>query len=268
MRFKVGDKVKLRDFTKKEIFDEIEEYSGCGMDVDYFDELEESYMRCYIGVEMTIIKVDMVKKCYETDLDCYFNWLFDDIMLKGCKMNKEEKENDKMKIKIKYFDGAKKLEKISKGDWIDLYANEDVFVPQGKRAMIPLGIAMELPEGYEAHVVPRSSTFKTWGIIQTNHMGVIDNSFCGDNDEWCMPVYCLESKHFVDTSDNDKIKSIKDVENGIIIDVTKNTFGTLIRKGDKISQFRVMEVQPSIEFEEVEVLDNKDRGMCGTTGAR
>ena len=97
---------------------------------------------------------------------------------------------------------------------------------------------------------------------------IIDNSFCGDNDEWHMPVYCLESKHFVDTSDNDKIKSIKDVENGIIIDTTKNTFGTLIHAGDKIAQFRVMENQPSIEFEEVESLGNEDRGMCGTTGAR
>jgi dUTP pyrophosphatase len=76
-----------------------------------------------------------------------------------------------MKIKIKYFNGATKLGKISKGDWIDLYANEDIFVEHNTRAMIPLGVAMELPKGYEAHVVPRSSTFKTWGIIQTNHFG-------------------------------------------------------------------------------------------------
>ena len=97
---------------------------------------------------------------------------------------------DKKTIRIKYFDDAKKLEKISKGDWIDLYANKDMFIPEGTRAMIPLGVAMELPEGYEAHLAPRSSTFKTWGIIQTNSVGVVDHSFMGDNDQWHMPVYC------------------------------------------------------------------------------
>ena len=103
-------------------------------------------------------------------------------------------------IRIKYFEGAKKLEKISKGDWIDLYANKDMFIPEGERAMIPLGIAMELPEGYEAHLAPRSSTFKTWGIIQTNHVGVIDHSFMGDNDQWHMPVYCLVGKEYANKS--------------------------------------------------------------------
>ena len=87
-----------------------------------------------------------------------------------------------MKIRIKYFEGANKLEKISKGDWIDLYANADVFIPVGEMKLVPLGIAMELPKGYEAHVVPRSSTFKKWGIIQTNHCGIIDCSYCVDKE--------------------------------------------------------------------------------------
>lgn len=152
---------------------------------------------------------------------------------------------DKKTIRIKYFDDAKKLEKISKGDWIDLYANKDMFIPEGSRAMIPLGVAMELPEGYEAHLAPRSSTFKTWGIIQTNHVGVIDHSFCGDNDQWHMPVYCLMGKHEYE-----------------------DQIGTWIHKGNKIAQFRIMEIQPTIEFEEVEVLGNDDRGMCGTTGTK
>ena len=130
-----------------------------------------------------------------------------------------------MKIRIKYFDNAKNLETIDKGNWCDLYANKDIFIPEGKRAMIPLGVAMELPEGYGAHLAPRSSTFKTWGIIQTNHVGVIDNSFCGDNDQWYMPVYCLEPKNFID-----------------------GKYGTLIKKGDKIAQFRIMEIQPKLEF--------------------
>ena len=111
--------------------------------------------------------------------------------------------------------------------------------------MIPLGVAMQLPEGYEAHVVPRSSTFKTWGIIQTNHIGIIDNSYCGDNDQWFYPAYCLEPKNFID-----------------------NQYGTLIRKGDKIAQFRIIEVQPKLEFEKVELLGNKDRGGFGSTGSK
>ena len=157
---------------------------------------------------------------------------------------------DKKTIRIKYFDDAKKLEKISKGDWIDLYANKEMFILEGERAMIPLGVAMELPEGYEAHLAPRSSTFKTWGIIQTNHVGVIDHSFCGDNDQWHMPVYCLMGKNEINRVTGRIVK------------------GTHIHKGDKIAQFRIIEVQPRIEFEEVEVLGNEDRGMCGTTGTR
>ena len=150
-----------------------------------------------------------------------------------------------MKIKIKYFDNAKELNIIEKGNWCDLYANKDMFIPEGEKMMIPLGVAMQLPEGYEAHVVPRSSTFKTWGIIQTNHVGIIDNSYCGDNDQWFYPTYCLEPKNFID-----------------------NQYGTLIRKGDKIAQFRIIEVQPKLEFEKVELLGNKDRGGFGSTGSK
>lgn len=156
-----------------------------------------------------------------------------------------------MNIKIKYFDGARKLEVISKGNWIDVYANEDIMIEEGKRAMIPLGFAMQLPEGFEAHLAPRSSTFKTWGIIQTNHVGVIDNSYCGDNDQWFYPAYCLMGK-----------KTIYDREIGEFIKYTE------IKKGDKIAQFRIIEIQPSIEFEEVEVLGNDDRGSFGSTGTR
>ena len=97
-----------------------------------------------------------------------------------------------MKIRIKYFEEARKLEKISKGNWIDVYANKDVFVPVNEREMIPLGFALELPQGWEGHLAPRSSTFKTWGIIQTNSVGVVDDTYIGDNDQWHMPVYCLQ----------------------------------------------------------------------------
>lgn len=150
-----------------------------------------------------------------------------------------------MKLRIKYFDDAKRLEKISKGNWIDVYANEDVFVIKNNFEKIPLGFALELPEGWEGHLAPRSSTFKTWGIIQTNSIGVVDDTYIGDNDQWCMPIYCLEPK-----------------------DSLGGLSGTWIRKGDKIGQFRIMETMPDIEFEEVEKLDNKNRGGFGTTGTK
>ena len=100
-----------------------------------------------------------------------------------------------MKIRIKYFEESTKLKKIAKGNWIDVYANKDVFVKVNERAMIPLGFALELPRGWEAHLAPRSSTFKTWGIIQTNSVGVVDDTYIGDNDQWHMPVYCLQGKN-------------------------------------------------------------------------
>lgn len=153
-----------------------------------------------------------------------------------------------MIIRIKYFDKATKL-KITKGNWIDVYANKDVFVKCGERAMVPLGFALELPEGWEGHLAPRSSTFKTWGIIQTNSVGVVDDTYIGDNDQWHMPVYCLQGKD-IESENGEEVK------------------GTWIRKGDKIGQFRIMEVMPEIEFEEVESFGNKDRGGFGTTGTK
>ena len=154
-----------------------------------------------------------------------------------------------MIIRIKYFDKATKLKKITKGNWIDVYANKDVFVKWGERAMVPLGFALELPEGWEGHLAPRSSTFKTWGIIQTNSVGVVDDTYIGDNDQWHMPVYCLQGKD-IESENGEEVK------------------GTWIRKGDKIGQFRIMEVMPEIEFEEVESFGNKDRGGFGTTGTK
>lgn len=155
-----------------------------------------------------------------------------------------------MIIRIKYFDKATKLKKITKGNWIDVYANKDVFVKCGERAMVPLGFALELPEGWEGHLAPRSSTFKTWGIIQTNSVGVVDDTYIGDNDQWHMPVYCLQGKDIESDDNGEEIK------------------GTWIRKGNKIGQFRIMEVMPEIEFEEVESFGNKDRGGFGTTGTK
>lgn len=139
-------------------------------------------------------------------------------------------------IKIKYY--TDKIEKLTyidgKSDWIDLRAAEEVTLQKGEFKLIPLGVAMELPKGYEAHVVPRSSTFKNFGIIQTNHQGVIDCSYCGDNDQWFMPVYAVRD--------------------------------TQIHVNDRICQFRIMENQPKLFFDEVECLGNADRGGHGSTG--
>ena len=139
-------------------------------------------------------------------------------------------------IKIRYFsEDIERLRYIDgKSDWIDLRAAERVELKAGEFRLIRLGIAMELPAGYEAHVVPRSSTFKTWGLLQTTSMGVIDGSYCGDNDEWRMPVYA-----------------------------TRNT---VVEKGDRICQFRIVENQPRILFETVEHLEGADRGGFGSTG--
>ncbi len=140
-------------------------------------------------------------------------------------------------IKIKYFNSnLERPSKISKGDWIDLRAAEDVVLYEGQYYTIPLGIAIELPEGYEAHIVPRGSTFKNFGIIQTNHCGVVDESYKGDNDRWFMPVYAL-----------------KDCR---------------INFNDRICQFRIIEKMPEIEFVEVESLENEDRGGHGSTGIK
>lgn len=139
-------------------------------------------------------------------------------------------------IRIKYFsDEIEKLTYIeNKSDWIDLRAAADVSLKKGEFALIPLGVAMELPAGYEAHVVPRSSTFKNFGVIQTNHMGVIDESYCGDNDQWYMPVL-----------------AVRDTE---------------IHVNDRICQFRIMKHQPVIHFEERDTLHHTDRGGFGSTG--
>ena len=144
---------------------------------------------------------------------------------------------EKMDIKIKYFtEKIEKIAPISKGDWIDLRAAQKVELKAGEFKLIPLGVAMQLPRGYEAHVCPRSSTFKNFGVIQTNSMGIIDNSYCGDNDQWFFPAFALRD--------------------------------TVINVNDRICQFRIMENQPQLQFITVEKLENEDRGGHGSTGVK
>ena len=138
-------------------------------------------------------------------------------------------------IKVKYHsEELQKIEKIEQGDWIDLRAAERVELKQGDFKLISLGISVQLPHGYEAHIAPRSSTFKKWGILQVNSVGVVDESYCGENDIWRMPVYA--------------------------------TRDTVIECNDRICQFRVMHNQPPIEFETVEKLGGVSRGGFGSTG--
>ena len=139
-----------------------------------------------------------------------------------------------MLIKVKYFTDVEPIKAIKGGDWYDLRSAEDVTMKAGEYRLIPLGVGMKLPKGYEAHVVPRSSTYKNWSIVQGNSMGVIDNSYCGDNDQWMFPAIA-----FIDT---------------------------FIPKGSRICQFRIMKKQPNIDFGVVSHLDDVSRGGFGSTG--
>ena len=137
-------------------------------------------------------------------------------------------------IKIKYFNDVQEIEALEIGDWIDLRAAESVDIKAGEYKLIRLGVAMELPEGYEALVAPRSSTFKNYGILLANSLGIIDESYKGDNDEWKFLAYATRDTH--------------------------------VEKNDRICQFRIIEHQPKIKLTKVESLGNADRGGIGSTG--
>ena len=137
-------------------------------------------------------------------------------------------------MKLNIFSDIEPVQAIKGGDWIDLRAAETVKMKAGEFKLIPLGVGMRLPRGYEAHVVPRSSTFKRYGILQTNSYGIIDNSYCGDDDQWMFPALAMRD--------------------------------TTIFKGDRICQFRIVGNQPEIEFVTIDRLESKSRGGFGSTG--
>jgi dUTP pyrophosphatase len=141
-------------------------------------------------------------------------------------------------IRIKYHvEGLPELDFIEeKSDWIDLRASERIEMKRGEFRIIPLGVSMQLPDGYEAHIAPRSSTFMKYGILQTNSVGVIDNSYCGDGDIWGMPALAVRD--------------------------------TVIEKGDRICQFRLMKKMEPVTFTRVEHLSDTDRGGFGSTGVK
>ena len=217
MKFNIGDKVKIRKDI--EIGTELR-------DVDFIEEMKEDANN---GIIFEIEEIDARDNTYiiknnEVDFSYWTpgEWLVP---------NQKE-------IKIKYMhEDLEKLDFIGgKSDWIDLRcaSKEDIVLKAGEFKLIPLGVAMELPEGYEAHVVPRSSTYKHYGIIQTNSVGIIDNSYCGDNDWWFYPAFALRD--------------------------------TVIKFNDRICQFRIMEKMKPVAFTQVETLGNADRGGHGSTG--
>ena len=141
-------------------------------------------------------------------------------------------------IKVKYL--SDQIEKLcyidGKSDWIDLRAAEEVALKAGEMKLIPLGVAMRLPKGYEAWIVPRSSTFRNFGVLQANSFGVVDESYSGDEDQWCFPAYAVRD--------------------------------TVIHVNDRICQFRIMKHQPELSFTETEHLSEESRGGFGSTGIR
>lgn len=141
-----------------------------------------------------------------------------------------------MEIKIKYFTDIEPIDFVEgdKSDWVDLRAAEDVELKAGEFKLIPLGVGMILPEGYEAHIVPRSSTYKKFKVLQVNSEGVIDNSFSGNSDQWMFPALAMED--------------------------------AVIHKNDRICQFRIFEKMPRIRFTEVDRLNDTSRGGFGSTG--
>lgn len=203
LTFAVGEAVWVKRVGRKGIVKHVE---GDGVIVTYFDKK---------GIRR-------IRTCHKDQLDSFST------------KKKAKMKDDALTIKIKYFADIVHIEKISKGDWIDLRAAETVELKAGEFKLIGLGVGMKLPEGYEAVVVPRSSTFKTWGILQTNSQGVIDNSYSGDKDEWKFPAYA--------------------------------TRDIIIEKNDRICQFRIQKKMEKVNFEVVEKLDDKSRGGFGTTG--
>lgn len=140
-----------------------------------------------------------------------------------------------MEIKVKYHCGAAKpIRQAHPGEWIDLRAADDVYLEAGKFHLISLGVSIQLPYGYEAIIASRSSTFKNYGVIQTNGIGVIDHTYCGDADLLQFPCYATADK--------------------------------IIHAGDRIAQLRIQKTQGDIEITEVEHLSNKNRGGIGSTG--
>lgn len=136
-------------------------------------------------------------------------------------------------IKVHYRPGSPALEQVDKGGCVDLYNYEDITLQKGDFQLIDLGVAIQLPQGYDALVLPRSSTFKRYGLLLANSVGYIDNSYCGTDDWWKAPVYA-----------------------------TRDIY---IPKGTRCFQFRLIKTQPKLWITTHDSL-GKNRGGIGSTG--
>lgn len=142
-----------------------------------------------------------------------------------------------MQIKIKYHDTElERCKVIEQGNWIDLRAAETVYMKKGEFKIINLGISIKIRSDYEAYIVPRSSTYKRYGVIQANGIGIIDSSYCGNNDILGFPCIALRD--------------------------------TVIKKNDRICQMRVQKAMGNVQLYETEIMTDENRGGFGSTGVR
>ena len=212
----------------------------------YYEVGEKVWVKPYQTIgKIVYLDIKPEEKQYKADIE--FKNTIGELVTKTFNLweiNKDKREYYKnlnrniLHIPVKYFDeDVEKLQAIEIGDWIDLRSRVDVELGQLEFALVPLNIAMQLPEGYEAHIVPRSSTYKNWGILQTNSMGVIDNSYAGNDDEWLFPALSVKG-------------------------------GTHIKKGDRICQFRITKKmdKDAFRFKTVDELLGSNRGGFGSTG--
>lgn len=234
LKFKKGDIVKLKNLPN--LYSELEK---CGI---YYSETLLNFKGEIIDIDNTDDLPYDVHFDNEVK-DCYY--LPEDLLelVTTEKLEKVEKittKDNSETIKIKYHEPITPLENINgaNSDWIDLRCAEPngIDLKAGEFKLISLGVSMKLPDDYEAHIVPRSSTFKTWGLLQTNPHAVIDNSYCSDTDIWKYSVYATRDTH--------------------------------INFNDRICQFRIVKKQPTIIFEKVDHLDGKSRGGFGSSGTK
>lgn len=210
------DKVFIRGINKKAI---VKDVTGNKLKLTYFSRDTDKRITAWFDV----LQVEKYKSKKSAAYE------FSELLLKA--INKH-----KLQIKVKYFADIEPIQKITKGDWIDLRSAIDVELKAGEYKLIPLGVGMKLPDGFEAYPIPRSSTYKNFGIIQTNHFGVIDNTYSGNEDQWHFPALAMRD--------------------------------TIIKKNDRICQFRIQEVMPEVEFVRVDCLDGVSRGGFGSTGVK
>ena len=198
--------------------------------ISSYSDNTEQFMYCMDGVEIKAsdrVTRDMLRQYGISEKEAW-----DRALLNSFGVNKSQR----MTMKVKYKEGVKPIVRAHDGEWFDLRAAKDYSLVKGDLLKIDLGVAIELPEGYEAIIRPRSSTAFEYGMLMACS-GVIDHMYCGDEDWWNFGAYVIRSGQ--------------------------------IKKNDRICQFRIQKQQPSVaelNIETVEHLGNRNRGGFGSTG--